>query len=538
MSNRSECRVTPLGIEIDPGRLGAIGIEEGSRYYVVPVMGRTGTGPSVLSDVASSYDKLGPQFILSALEPDIWPSALRIEAFLERKRRASATDSIAAFLESVADAGVDVRQVHTAQLGYTLQKIDVVGFFPDLQPFVDAQLRLSDEAASKAPSTIQEGAASIREAIAVHAYRTVGRVLVPRLAHLQARLLAANIAEVRSGVDDSVISEVANYLNNHVTRAGDFIYYCSDRDFESHESIAAAFPVHEDAAAAASTTDLSPVWPRLPRNFHADFYTAEAILAESIPTPDMRLYLGSFSRGHRADPNEDTEAIVTRRVQALFQRHAMNPVLVSGMPAAGYERFHAWPGTPEASRPIQFCFTHGVGSDPQTRDADAAANHQESRRLESFLNSQLGPSVASHERFSIPIVGSASYNTPQRYARLRFVRDEYLARATATIIVRCPIAVSGGGVDKPNQCVGIIACICKCVADRSLRIEGIRQATLSRNGQHIAEMHIFASATTPESADRLRELKQSSQELRQDILVSFDAKGIQLHIGDVDTRVN
>lgn len=537
MSNRSECRVTPLGIEIDPGRLGSIGIEEGSRYHVVPVMGRTGTGPSVLGDVESSYDKLGPQLILSALEPDLWPSAFRIEAFLERKRRTSVADSIAAFLESVANAGVDVRQVQTAQLGYTLQKIDVVGFFPDLQPFVDAQLRLSDEAAAKAPSTIHEGAASIREAIAVHAYRTVGRVLVPRLAHLQARLLAANIAEIGSVSDGTTGSQVADYLNNHVTRAGDFIYFCSDRDFETYESITAAFPIHEDAEAASNATDLSPVWPRLPRNFHADFYTAEAILAESIPTPDMRLYLGSFSCGQRADPNEDTESIVTRRVQALFQRHAMSPVLVSGMPAAGYERFHAWPGTPEASRPIQFCFTHGVGSDPHTRDVDVAANHHESRRLESFLNSQLGPNVPSNERFSIPIIGSASYNSPQRYARLRFVRNEYLARATATIIVRCPITGSGGSASQPSQCVGIIACICKCIANRSLRIEGIRQATLSKDGKHTAEMHILASATTPVSAARLRELRQNSQELREEILKSFGARHIQLSIEDINTQI-
>lgn len=537
MSNRSECRVTHNGIEIDPGRLGAIGIEQGSRYYVVPVMGRTGTGPSVLCDVENSYDKLGPQFILSALEPDIWPSALRIEAFLERKRTASATDSIAAFLESVADAGVDVRQVQTAQLGYTLQKIDVVGFFPDLQPFIDAQLRLSDEAASKAPSTIHEGAASIREAIAVRAYQTVGRVLVPRLAHLQARLLVANIAEIGSVNDDSAITEVANYLNNHVIRAGDFTYYCSDRDFESHESIVSAFPIHEDAPSGSSRSELSPVWPRLPRNFHADFYTAESILAESIPTPDMRLYLGSFSRGFRADPNEDVEAIVTRRVQSLFQRHAMNPVLVSGMPAAGYERFHAWPGSPLVSRPIQFCFTHSMGSDPGTRDSNAAANHQESRRLESFLNSQLRPEVASHERFSLPIVGSASYNSSQRYARLRFVRNEYLSRATATITVRCPIAGSEGGADRPSPCVGIIACICKCVADRSLRIEGIRQATLSKDGKLTAEMHILASATTPESAARLRELRLDSQKFREDILRFFLDRNVHLSIGDIDTQI-
>lgn len=423
------------------------------------------------------YDHPTVHVVLSKLPPELWLTSFTMEIMLERKvgrssyDRPMSNDSVHGLVHALSEAGVNLLEMETSQFGYDLCMVRALCDLPSLRQFsmslceeVDAaiaRLRVPNRPGDPDRAIPQAHDATLHRSIntiRVHAMRRLGRVLLPLLANLEARLLVADDLRFGQwGCPDPSRLPKPWFLNSRVVEAGDNPYFMESLDFGTLDSIEGAFDVLPRHLSGSASR------PRLPEGFRAAFDRAVEVLRQRTLTGTLRDFLKEPEAAIKARKVRFPESMVTL-VTRFFRRQSIRPIKIRSMPNLAHARLNAM-----SPVPLLFTYSHAKG-ELMLDNAEQATLLKETLDHASHpYADSLGRPITHDESTQVMV----NVNPLQRFLRLRFVRGPRMRVAFGKVRVDYEIEHPGNGVVLADG-VGVTEAILAGVASQEFRIEHAR----------------------------------------------------------------
>lgn len=483
-------RLCRSGIPFEASELAPINLERGSICWGLWVEGRGGVDRCRFADSLNLTEVQAPHLVVSGIHPDLWPTTFTIQALLERSSWQNPAqpfqgDAIYGLTNALAHCDINILVAQTAQAGYDLEVFNAVCELPGLRSLTgDILANLS----SRLKEIDAKGGASItklRNDARINAFEAIGRVMIDRLATLQARLgvinhLRATIAgspgaaaafathperkrlldvvTPRSKPGDEQVLNAPAFFNGKILQDG------GNSFFLSRDEVAAAPPEQWPFRYASDKRDVADNPPRPDdRNSRSLWDAYLQVLkgrksSEPIRARHTNHEMASLLRG--VSSGDELRALATSR---FFERQSLLPARILSLPSLAYARIWAF----TSQSPLVFSLEPGVlcPIDPHDEVTPLGV-----RPIVSVLNELTGCSAYEPGlQFDLDAVAMCSIHVRDRFLRVRFLRRSFAAQHCARLVVR--FRASKESKDDPTGTKGLLQTILGVLTLRGLRVE-------------------------------------------------------------------
>jgi hypothetical protein len=486
--------ITGNGFKFEPHELAALGITERSPCFAVWVEGRRFDDKCRL-DAAFRLRNESPHLVISPIHPDLWPGAFSLQLMLERRvgwdEQIENTDAFFGMTDALKRCGVNTLFIRTSQIGYDITNVSLICDFPHLRPVIAALRLASDEAAaavqsararfepltpSPAALTALENADDIAFNRRTAAFQALGRLLLPRLTELEARLLAMDrwrycywevdgrrkgrrhragmIADAANPSDFAMIVgrppnqneaifdsahaalETPWFLSGKVIEAGENPYFLS---YSSSQVRAEVLTLLEQLGSPQEFQDIEPM--DIEEFQHRTFnYLYETHILHRDLSPALKSAVAQSrisGKGHLPQPGSKERVSKIRKAdyrahcyEDFYRRQVFLPVKAAALPTLGYARIWALAGGQSPHRPLQLRFSEGL-----LRPDRIAGEVRSMTDFFDFLNT-VTRCGADGPRFGDGAKVLASTNIGERFLRLRVCREAHERNGYLTVRLR------------------------------------------------------------------------------------------------------
>lgn len=550
------------GFPFDERQLAALGIGEGSKCWGLWIEGRRMRAKSDLNGESARWQNESPHFVVSAIHPSLWVTAFNIHALLHRRpaetgRDPERCDAMFGFLDALAECGVNVLFISTAQLGYDLISVTATCEMPCVRKAAFAILNRVD---NESPRTIQERLAqssmtkeeqtvlAAEQPISpedelwyarVEAFKNIGLQMMPRLAALEARLIAIDelrrmadhlrthpkesllfgkarlkwpefllhVATKEMGVllskpprrdvplDDrlKIAEEVlqrAWFFNTNIVEAGENAWFLAGNSVQNRRDVESEVSrEHGDTLTAEADAEaLREIWStsfhgQRSRTLGTKFRTAvqagRSETAERIGRFETNA-IASEEAGHASVGNERQQDLLSQfeaySSRRMFEAQSLLPLRIRALTTLAYSRIWAFLGARDQGSPIEFRFTGG-----ELVPARDKVDSEPYRRIPEFLDAMCNTSNDERGPFarknnSEIVAVLANVNVSERSLRMRFVRGQQEKRGYITVTMHYGASEAGFST---NGSQGLVRELTRVIIDKGLRIERCSNVLLS-----------------------------------------------------------
>lgn len=561
------------GFHFERHELEPLGIQENGRCWGLWVEGRGFDTKVRLDDPTSLLAHESPQLGISPIHPSLWPTAFNLEVLIARRAvddpaNPSRCDAFLGLADALQRCGVNILFVQTAQVGYDLVCVHATCEFPRLRPAAKHLVDIANIAGRSmetcrndlrdAPPNRRTPALNAMDdqtfRVRAAAFQALGLLMVPRLAWLEAQLLAMDSfrhafeyatdldrASLLNSVDQSTTNASATdgkfaglvglgpghgadapsrrdaarrafaspwFLNRKVAEAGEntyFLSYYSVRDLPAMER---AWPTDIPKPPMPSETEeLTPAHVQsLYTHVHQFLRDRELSpsMADTIPISPGPLN-GDRVRIPRSGVAErmlafaKAEELERECYREFFHRQALLPVRVSALPSLAHMRFWAFGGSSGRGAFLPLRYRNGLlGPDELGLDSGMRL-----ARVFEFLNEVTGATNSLPEgTFGPNAAVHANMHLRDRFVRLRFGRERTELAHYVTV------GVEYFAKGQPPQTQGLLHDASRELAAKGFRIEHVANGLLELDDSaEKGRLDLIGRAVTPEAKDLCQRLR-------------------------------
>ncbi len=513
------------GIRFQPGELEPLGVTQGSTCWGVWVDSRDLPERSRLDNESVWFNNQCPHLVVSPLHPNRWLTSFRLQVLMERKEFNEDhppvnTSSLYGVCDALNRCGVNVLFCNTALVGYDLFVLSATCEIPALRPsalgliadsdqkgawLTDRRIAVAHETAGGSLGPTLEAELKEAQGAAMDCRRAalaeVGRLMLRHLAELEARLRLIDLCRFRTDqindpardyflgipASDPLVRIVCgDQAGNQAERDKGFLapWFCHRRAVERGENPYFVPGVQDILAGPSSplsseddplpdalrSTDVPHLYNHLRAELNA---VAGRGSFTDDPSPDP-----TPTHGVGAETGSDPGGEAMRRMHGAA---SILPVRVTPSPSLAYARCWAlqqWQrfAVPNALPESPFVEFKYDGRSLQPVDRHKGSR-QATKRFFDFLNAICDCDAKKNNRgeFAHDSKVVAALHTPDRFMRLRFVRDQADQSTYCRVVIPFDSATHGLTIVVDGQTIpsshGLLARCTRILAERHFRIE-------------------------------------------------------------------